>query len=48
MSFLIFESIFDSRILHKNLKSQIIYEHYLYYAILATIVGHAYKRKIEK
>ena len=28
MSFLIFESLFNFRIHHKNLKSQIIYKHY--------------------
>ena len=37
MSFLIFESMFNSRIHHKNLKSQVIY-----------VVGRACKRKIEE
>ena len=31
MSFLIFEIIFSSRIHYKNLKPQIIYEHYFNY-----------------
>ena len=44
MSFLIFESMFSSRIHHKNLESQIIYEHY-FNSIY--IVGRACKWKIE-
>ena len=33
MSFLIFESIFSSRIYHKSLKSQVIYEQYFNYTL---------------
>ena len=43
MFFLIFESIFTSRIPHKNIESQIIYEHYFNYTfwspLLAVIVN---------
>ena len=34
MSFLIFEIMFSSRIHYKNLKYQIIYEHYFNYTVL--------------
>ena len=50
MYFLIFESIFNSRIQHKNIKSKDIYEHYfnyIFWSPLLAVLINQNKKKIK-
>lgn len=50
MSFLVFESMFNSRTQETNLKSQFIYEHYFNFTfwppLLAVLVNDKFKNKM--
>ena len=47
LSFLIFESIFNSRMQRKNLKSQIIYEHYFNYTFWPPLLAMLVNEKLK-